>query len=57
MIKERIQHLRALLAENQMDAYIIPTADFHESEYVEIILRQENICPVSPALQVPWWLP
>ncbi len=34
MIKERIQHLRALMAENHMDAYIIPTADFHESEYV-----------------------
>ncbi len=34
MIKDRIQHLRALMAENQMDAYIIPTADFHESEYV-----------------------
>lgn len=34
MIRERIQHLRALMAENQMDAYIIPTADFHESEYV-----------------------
>ena len=33
MIRERIQHLRALMAENQMDAYIIPTADFHESEY------------------------
>jgi Xaa-Pro aminopeptidase len=34
MIKERLQHLRALMAENQMDAYIIPTSDFHESEYV-----------------------
>ncbi len=34
MIKERIAHLRALMAENHMDAYIIPTADFHESEYV-----------------------
>lgn len=34
MIKDRIQHLRALMAENKMDAYIIPTADFHESEYV-----------------------
>jgi Xaa-Pro aminopeptidase len=34
MVKERIQHLRALMAENQMDAYIIPTSDFHESEYV-----------------------
>lgn len=34
MIKERLTHLRALMAENNMDAYIIPTADFHESEYV-----------------------
>ncbi|WFR59524.1 aminopeptidase P family protein [Anaerocolumna sp. AGMB13025] len=34
MVKERLQHLRALMAENQMDAYIIPTSDFHESEYV-----------------------
>ncbi|MGB8455253.1 MAG: aminopeptidase P family protein [Anaerocolumna sp.] len=34
MIKERIQHLRALMAENHMGAYIIPTSDFHESEYV-----------------------
>ncbi|BCJ95792.1 Xaa-Pro aminopeptidase [Anaerocolumna cellulosilytica] len=34
MIKTRIQHLRALLAENQIDAYIVPTSDFHESEYV-----------------------
>jgi Xaa-Pro aminopeptidase len=34
MIIERIQHLRALMTENHMDAYIIPTSDFHESEYV-----------------------
>lgn len=34
MIKDRLVHLRALMAENHMDAYIIPTADFHESEYV-----------------------
>lgn len=34
MIKERVHHLRALMAENQIDAYIIPTSDFHESEYV-----------------------
>ncbi len=34
MIKERIEHLRALMAKNHMEAYIIPTADFHESEYV-----------------------
>lgn len=34
MIKERIRQLKALMAERHMDAYLIPTADFHESEYV-----------------------
>lgn len=34
MIAERIQHLKALMAENHIDAYIIPTSDFHETEYV-----------------------
>ncbi len=34
MIVDRIQHLRALMAENHINAYIIPTSDFHESEYV-----------------------
>jgi Xaa-Pro aminopeptidase len=34
MIKERIQYLRALMAENKIEAFILPTADFHESEYV-----------------------
>lgn len=34
MIKERIKQLRSLMAEHHMDAYMIPTSDFHESEYV-----------------------
>ncbi|MFV0344603.1 MAG: aminopeptidase P family protein [Anaerocolumna sp.] len=34
MITKRISHLRALMAENNVHAYIIPTSDFHESEYV-----------------------
>lgn len=34
MIKERLEKLRSLMAERQMDAYMIPTSDFHESEYV-----------------------
>ncbi|MDF2610931.1 MAG: peptidase family [Lachnospiraceae bacterium] len=34
MIADRIQYLKALMAEHHMDAYIIPTSDFHESEYV-----------------------
>lgn len=34
MIKERIEQLRALMKTYQIDAYYVPTADFHESEYV-----------------------
>ncbi|MFT4007233.1 MAG: aminopeptidase P family protein [Lacrimispora sp.] len=34
MIQERIKELRSLMAERHLDAYMIPTSDFHESEYV-----------------------
>ena len=34
MIQERIAALRSLMAERHIDAYMIPTSDFHESEYV-----------------------
>lgn len=34
MIKEKTEQLRSLMAERHMDAYMIPTSDFHESEYV-----------------------
>lgn len=33
-MNERLDQLRKLMAERHMDAYLIPTADFHESEYV-----------------------
>lgn len=33
-VPERIAKLRALMAEKGIDAYVIPTADFHQSEYV-----------------------
>ena len=29
-----LQALRDVMAEHQIDAYLIPTADFHGSEYV-----------------------
>ena len=29
-----VEKLRALMAEKGMDAYVVPTADFHQSEYV-----------------------
>lgn len=32
-IAERIEKLRDLMKENSIDIYIIPTADFHQSEY------------------------
>ncbi|MCC8044614.1 MAG: aminopeptidase P family protein [Clostridiales bacterium] len=34
MIDERIEALRARMAENKVDAYLVPTDDFHGSEYV-----------------------
>ncbi|MEG0472954.1 MAG: aminopeptidase P family protein [Solibacillus sp.] len=34
MIKDRVEKLRQLMKENQMDAYIIPSFDAHQSEYV-----------------------
>lgn len=34
MIKERLAQLRELMKDRGMDAYLVPTADFHESEYV-----------------------
>lgn len=34
MIKERLKALRRKMQENGVDIYVVPTADFHESEYV-----------------------
>ena len=34
VIQSRLNALRKLMKERGMDAYMIPTADFHESEYV-----------------------
>lgn len=34
MIKERIEQLRQKMKQEQIDLYYIPTADFHQSEYV-----------------------
>lgn len=33
-VSERVAALRKLMAEKHMDAYVVPTADFHQSEYV-----------------------
>lgn len=34
VVAERVAKLRALMAEKGMNAYVVPTADFHQSEYV-----------------------
>lgn len=34
IIQERLNQLRDIMRERDMDAYLVPTADFHESEYV-----------------------
>ena len=33
-IKERVSKLRTLMERNGIDVYMVPTADFHNSEYV-----------------------
>ena len=33
-VSERVEALRKLMAEKGIDAYVVPTADFHKSEYV-----------------------
>lgn len=33
-VREKIEQLRTLMKERNMDAYMIPTSDFHETEYV-----------------------
>ena len=34
MIQERLKELRAQMQERGIDIYIVPTSDFHQSEYV-----------------------
>ena len=34
MIQERLKALREEMAQRSIDIYIVPTSDFHESEYV-----------------------
>ncbi|MGX8715721.1 MAG: aminopeptidase P family N-terminal domain-containing protein, partial [Lachnospiraceae bacterium] len=33
MVRETINRLRAVMKEKGVDAYLVPTADFHDSEY------------------------
>ncbi len=42
MIRERIEKLRKLMALNNIDAYIIPSDDFHSSEYTGIYFKERE---------------
>ena len=33
-MNERLEALRTLMAQRGIDAYLVPTSDFHDSEYV-----------------------
>ncbi len=39
MANEKLLKLRVLMAEHGMDAYYVPSSDFHDSEYVEDFFR------------------
>jgi len=49
-VKERIAALRARMKETGIDAYLIPTDDFHGSEYVGEYFKC-NISQDLPVLQ------
>ena len=53
VVADRIARLRALMAEKGIDAYVVPTADFHQSEYVGEHLKQENLLQGSADLTEP----
>ena len=50
-VKERITALRARMKETGIDAYLIPTDDFHGSEYVGEYFKCRNISQDLPVLQ------
>lgn len=41
-MKDRIEALRVLMKENHIDIYLVPTADFHQSEYVGEYFKCRN---------------
>lgn len=50
--RERILKLQEKMQELNIDMYLVPTADFHQSEYVGITLKPENGFLVSVVQQV-----
>lgn len=42
MVKERIEKFRNLMKKNELDAYIIKTSDYHNSEYVSDYFKERE---------------
>lgn len=45
-VLERLKALRELMKERKIDAYLVPTDDFHASEYVGDYFKCRSISPV-----------
>lgn len=57
MIQERLSALREEMKKRKIDIYIVPTADFHESEYVGEHFKARKFITVSPDRQARRLLP
>ena len=51
MIPERLTALREEMKRRSIDIYVVPTADFHESEMLGSILRRESLLQDLPVPQ------
>ncbi len=51
MIPERLTALREEMKRRSIDIYVVPTADFHESEYVGEHFKAESLLQDLPVPQ------
>ena len=54
-VNERIERLRHLMAERNIDIYIIQLPIFTIPNLSESILKSVNICQASAEAMAPWW--
>ena len=47
MIKQRIENIRDLMKEKNIYAYIVPSSDYHQSEYVGDYFKSREFYRVS----------
>ena len=48
MIQDRLKALRSEMAKRGISLYVVPTADFHESEYVGAVSYTHLTLPTTP---------